>query len=62
MLRQGQMNQQQSFYASYQHQYPNNDFWLSLDEFTARFPIAWGGTGAFGPFGLGDEDTTTDEE
>ncbi|KAF1893073.1 hypothetical protein Lal_00035396 [Lupinus albus] len=38
MLCQGPMNQQQSFYASYQYQYPNNEFWLSPDEFTARFP------------------------
>ncbi|KAF1882984.1 hypothetical protein Lal_00003166 [Lupinus albus] len=64
ILRQGQLNQQQSFYTAYQRQYPEEQVFLSPEEFTGRFP--WPGVrptypgetaGAAEPSGSGaDED------
>ncbi|KAF1869317.1 hypothetical protein Lal_00018410 [Lupinus albus] len=38
ILRQGQMNQQQSLYTAYHRHYPEDQVFLSLEEFTGRFP------------------------
>ncbi|KAF1888733.1 hypothetical protein Lal_00036775 [Lupinus albus] len=64
ILRQGQLNQQQSFYTAYQRQYLEEQVFLSPEEFTERFP--WPGVrptypgetaGAAEPSGSGaDED------